>query len=189
MERIGGLNVHVFNYIHNRLEELGFERNDIEDFNELGLTYYKRNNKNIFLKSYDFIPSLESIQNDSLNLRETLISLNMNAWESYFIISFDIDDSTTNLANDFNYLIERDNNSLRKYVIQVESDLNRIPFLDHTKRIDMSIDGTTTSTELGKNKVIDKMIELFKEQDGLQKKLKDKEIENVVRTLLKGVNN
>ncbi len=187
MDRVGRINMHVFNSINNRLEVFGFARKDSEEFNKLGLTFYQNKSKNIFVKSYELKPTLEDIQIESFNIRETITSQNMNVWESYFIISFDTRSTVSTIENDFNYLLERDNSSIRKYVIQEEEDLNRIPFLDLTKNEVFSFDLKRNLDETKYSTVIDEIIDVIKRQGGLQRKLNEEQINVVVKTIEKDV--
>lgn len=68
----------------------------------------------------------EEINNIAKNIREVIKKYTKyNLWNTYFLIVVN-----KNSFNEKYYYIERDVRNLRKYVIQTEMDILRLPFLD-----------------------------------------------------------
>ena len=68
----------------------------------------------------------EKINNISKSIREIIKNhVEYNLWNTYLLVLVDI-----NLFNEKYYYVERDVRNLRKYVIQNEKDISRIPFIN-----------------------------------------------------------
>ncbi|WP_330162647.1 ABC-three component system middle component 1, partial [Streptococcus pneumoniae] len=62
----------------------------------------------------------------SKSIREIIKNhVEYNLWNTYLLVLVDI-----NLFNEKYYYVERDVRNLRKYVIQNEKDISRIPFIN-----------------------------------------------------------
>ncbi|MGR5913924.1 ABC-three component system middle component 1 [Bacillus pacificus] len=62
-------------------------------------------------------------KHECLNIREILIDLDKNIWNSYYLIC--LEGEIEGLNKDLIYLLERDKVAIRKYVIQNKSDIYR----------------------------------------------------------------
>ena len=119
----------------------------------------------------------EEINNIAKNIREVIKKdTRYNLWNTYFLIFVN-----KNSFNEKYYYIERDVRNLRKYVIQNEMDILRLPFLDRsnsnrkTKQAEESISFTS-----------EKIKELYlgiRNKGGEQKKLTNAEINKILEEM------
>lgn len=119
----------------------------------------------------------EEINNISKNIREVIKkSTKYNLWNTYFLIVVN-----KNSFNEKYYYIERDVRNLRKYVIQTEMDILRLPFLDisnsnkEAKQVEESLYFT--------NEKINELYVSIKNKGGEQKKLTNAEINKILEEI------
>ncbi|MGT2625116.1 ABC-three component system middle component 1 [Streptococcus thoraltensis] len=119
----------------------------------------------------------EEINNIAKNIREVIKKdTRYNLWNTYFLILVN-----KNSFNEKYYYIERDVRNLRKYVIQNEMDILRLPFLEisnsnkKNKQVEESISFTS-----------EKIKELYldiRNKGGEQKKLTNAEINKILEEI------
>ncbi|WP_061452686.1 hypothetical protein [Streptococcus oralis] len=119
----------------------------------------------------------EEINNIAKNIREVIKkSTKYNLWNTYFLIVVN-----KNSFNEKYYYIERDVRNLRKYVIQTEMDILRLPFLDisnsnkEAKQVEESLYFT--------NEKINELYVSIKNKGGEQKKLTNAEINKILEEI------
>ena len=119
----------------------------------------------------------EEINNIAKSIREVIKEYTKyNLWNTYFLIVVN-----KNSYNEKYYYIERDVRNLRKYVIQTEMDIFRLPFLDipnsnkEAKQVEESLYFTS-----------EKIKELYlgiRNKGGEQKKLTNAEINKILEEM------
>lgn len=119
----------------------------------------------------------EEINNIAKNIREVIKkSMKYNLWNTYFLIVVN-----KNSFNEKYYYIERDVRNLRKYVIQTEMDILRLPFLDisnsnkEVKQVEESLYFT--------NEKINELYVSIRNKGGEQKKLTNAEINKILEEI------
>ncbi|SCN02046.1 Protein of unknown function [Bacillus wiedmannii] len=99
---------------------------------ELGVVTFQKEHILVFLKLYDN-PNVQSqdIIQDIVKVRRRLDkNSEFNIWNSYMLVCLNTSfDSYIELV----MKVEKDTTAIRKYLINEEKDLNRIPFLDNTR--------------------------------------------------------
>ena len=116
----------IFNVINNRLIEKGFQSLDLLEIEKLGAVIYRSSINHVVLKKIHTYEEIDEIKTFSSKIRSIQLDEKVNISNTYllFCITKSIDYETF-------FMIERDTNALRKYVIRNEMDLNRIIFLDN----------------------------------------------------------
>ena len=180
--------MHVFNFINNRLEEMGFYREDNQGLFSLGITCYVNERRNVLLKNFIQEPTIQEIKKESLEIREILLSQNKNIWNTYYLICLENENKDVNERDDNTYLLERDTTAIRKYIIQnVKIDINRIPFLDDSTFVMESDKNSFNDTLTEKSELIKKASSLIQDNEGDIQRLVNEKIENIALKLLEDV--
>lgn len=119
----------------------------------------------------------EEINNIAKNIREFIKKYTKyNLWNTYFLIVVN-----KNSFNEKYYYIERDVRNLRKYVIQTEMDILRLPFLDisnsnkEAKQVEESLYFTSEK--------INELYLSIRNKGGEQKKLTNAEINKILEEI------
>ncbi|MGF9945749.1 ABC-three component system middle component 1 [Priestia megaterium] len=122
----------VYNLTKERLMQHQFYPLDFLWCKELGVVAFQKENTFVFVKLYDEIQvNMDQIIKDVVKVRRNLErSQEVNIWNSYMLACLN--------ALSTSYLelvmkVEKDTTAIRKYIIQQEKDLDRIPFLDNTR--------------------------------------------------------
>lgn len=170
----------LLNYLHNRLENKSFslvsEENSI--ISELGLSFYQHSIFKVLVYKTDHI-DLEKVKTVAFKVRNFFLSKDYNVWNTYFLIC-----TNEELEKEMVYVIERDTAALRKYVIQNENDLNRIPFLDEvTPNNESHIFDEEQNIHL-KNSYVQLVYSYLKSTDVRDTPLGSEEITQVVQNIL-----
>ncbi|WP_340397147.1 ABC-three component system middle component 1 [Paenibacillus sp. FSL E2-0202] len=168
----------IFNATHNRLLENGFIIYDKEDIENLGASFYKSPINNVVLKKLHYNEELNLIKILSMEIRSILMDSNENIWNTYLLFCIDgqIDFET-------NYKIERDTNSLRKYAITSELDLNRVPFLDEYRVIKKPIKNNIAIGD--EDEYLEEIIQFLQESDGKHNRLSVDQVDMLMSKILK----
>ncbi|QQB70610.1 hypothetical protein I6I02_02740 [Streptococcus salivarius] len=144
-------------------------------------TFYNKVNGNLLIIYNEQIIQnhllREEINNIAKSIREVIKEYTKyNLWNTYFLIVVN-----KNSYNEKYYYIERDVRNLRKYVIQTEMDIFRLPFLDipnsnkEAKQVEESLYFTS-----------EKIKELYlgiRNKGGEQKKLTNAEINKILEEM------
>ena len=144
-------------------------------------TFYNKVNGNLLIIYNEQIIQnhllREEINNIAKSIREVIKEYTKyNLWNTYFLIFVN-----KNSFNEKYYYIERDVRNLRKYVIQTEMDIFRLPFLDilnsnkEAKQVEESLYFTS-----------EKIKELYlgiRNKGGEQKKLTNAEINKILEEM------
>ncbi|MGR5879235.1 ABC-three component system middle component 1 [Bacillus pacificus] len=174
--------MHIFNFTNNKLEQYEFVRKDIAEFHDLGITYYENKYISVLLKSFSEFPTSDMFKHECLNIREILIDLDKNIWNSYYLIC--LEGEIEGLNKDLIYLLERDKVAIRKYVIQNKSDIYRIPFLSRfsvEKRREEKFKDENDSYA----PIVEEALQLILNYNGYQKKLTEAELNSISEQLIK----
>jgi len=128
---------------------------------------------------------LENIMSDVIAARSILRNLNINIWNTYFIILLNIAYSDKDNYREF-YQIERNSKGLRKYLILEESDLYRIPFIENHEKEETSLNFAANFNEILKTKdeEVDELIKWIFKEDGEYKEIQKKNIKAKINEIL-----
>ncbi|MFT4407461.1 ABC-three component system middle component 1 [Bacillus cereus] len=174
----------IFTELNNFLEKHGFKRNKVEAIDKLGIVLYEHEYINVLVKNYNIVPDSKHIGDEAIELRERLLMQDMNVWNAYYLICID-----NEVKFDDVYIIERNTRGLRKYVIREIFDLSRIPFLDNKSKI-MGIDVQKRNYEkMEIPPIVEKIEEQIKNNNGVEERLNNKRIEEIVFKIISRVNN
>jgi len=175
----------MFNKVNNKLLEKGFISVESQEAEGLGSALYESKNIRVFLKEIHTDLEIKSLQTYANQIRSLLMEQNKNIYNTYLVLctSEEIDFETF-------YMIERNTIALRKYVIRNADDLNRIPFLD-----DLSGDDSNKSNEsnilfsMDYDSKLDIVFDFLEKNNARNTKLKDIQIEEIVSSIIKGMDN
>ncbi|OMF22098.1 hypothetical protein BK133_27180 [Paenibacillus sp. FSL H8-0548] len=170
----------TYEKVYTTINQTGFTQVEHFQFNQLGVVCYTNNQIHVILQNWDDGMSIESVENECQIIRRLLMEIGANIWNSYYILCSTQD----NIEDDLAFFIERSSASLRKYVIRLESDLNRVPFLDDipVKKMDNPVFLTTRLTET--DAIISTLLEEVKRLDGHTTSLNRQSIKDVVELIL-----
>lgn len=176
---VGGEGVDVLNLIHNRLEEknFSFAVNEGSVISDIGLSLYQNDIYKVLVYKVEKI-DLNEIKNVAFKIRNFFISNNLNVWNAYLLIC-----SNKVLEKEMVYLLERDTLALRKYVVQTEKDLSRIPFLDNIINTESHIFIEEKNIHL-KNTYVNVVYDYLKNTEGRDRLLLNEEVRDVVSNIL-----
>ncbi|WP_016839181.1 ABC-three component system middle component 1 [Ureibacillus thermosphaericus] len=169
-----------FNKVHNRLTEKNFKTLENEAIEKLGFALYENEKIRVLLKQLHTDLELENIQLYSNQIRIFLLEHSKNIYNTYLILCTDED-----IDYEKFFMIERNNIGLRKYVVRDENDLNRIPFLDNT--VDESENNSKNLNDMEYNPELKSIFSLLEQYDSKNIKLKDYQVEEIVNTLMQGM--
>ncbi|MGI1809697.1 ABC-three component system middle component 1 [Priestia sp. TGN 0903] len=148
--------------------------------------YNKALNIGFIVKEYSNY-NLDNIMSDVIAARSILRNLNINVWNTYFIILLNIADldKNKNKYREF-YQIERNSKGLRKYLILEESDLYRIPFIESYEEEGTSLNFTANFNEIleTKDEKVDELIKWIFSEDGEYKEIQKKNIKEKINEIL-----
>ncbi|MBZ6489535.1 ABC-three component system middle component 1 [Priestia aryabhattai] len=121
----------IYNLTKERLMKFDFKPVEFNWCADIGVVAFQRDNISVFVKLYEDIKlSNEIIVKDVIKIRRNLEkSLEVNIWNCYMLACL------SPLSISYMELImkvEKDTTAIRKYIIQQEKDLDRVPFLDNT---------------------------------------------------------
>lgn len=122
----------VYNLAKERLMQREFNSLDFSWCGEIGIIAFQKNNIFVFIKLYDDIQiNPDQIIRDVIKIRRNLErSTGVNIWNSYMLACLN---SSSDSYLELVMKVEKDTTAIRKYIIQQEKDLDRIPFLDNTR--------------------------------------------------------
>ncbi|WP_336637727.1 ABC-three component system middle component 1 [Lysinibacillus fusiformis] len=122
----------VYNLTKQRLMQYEFNPLEFSWCTELGVVAFQKENTFAFVKLYDDIEiNANQIIKDVIKIRRNLErSSGVNIWNSYMIACLN---SFSTSYLELVMKVEKDTTAIRKYIIQQEQDLDRIPFLDNTR--------------------------------------------------------
>ncbi|WP_282675672.1 ABC-three component system middle component 1 [Lactococcus lactis] len=115
----------------------------------------------------------EEINNVAKDIRDIIKNDNFNLWNAYLLVLVN-----KNSFKEKYYYIERDVRNLRKYVIQNENDILRIPFISFEKNIKDS--DQTKGHNYSVSEELKKLYESLKDRGGNRKKLTNSEIDKTM---------
>ncbi|MCU4804542.1 hypothetical protein OCF14_08870 [Bacillus cereus] len=122
----------VYNLVKERLMQHKFMQLELDWNAELGVVTFRKEHILVFLKLYDN-PAVKSqdIIEDIVKVRRKLEKRpEFNIWNSYMLVCLNTSfDSYIELV----MKVEKDTTAIRKYLVNEEKDLDRIPFLDNTR--------------------------------------------------------
>lgn len=174
----------IFNQLNNTLENYGFNRNFVKGIDNLGAILYEYEHIKVLVKHYNIAPEPKHVGDEAIELRERLLELDMNVWNTYYLICID-----NEVEFDDIYIIERNTRGLRKYVIREIFDLSRIPFLDAQGQL---IEVNHKSKNEGGKKispVVEEIEKQIKQNNGVEEKLNNRKIEEIVCQIINKVKN
>lgn len=169
-----------FNRVHNRLIQKNFKALENEYLEKIGFSLYENETIKVFLKRLHMELEPDNIKIYSNQIRVFLLEENKNIYNSYLILCIDEEID----YEDF-FMIERNSIALRKYVVRDENDLNRIPFLDNIINTNESNPDNLNESEYVEE--VKGVYRCLKQYDSKNVKLKDSEVEEIVITLMKGM--
>lgn len=159
---------------------MGFTVVEHAKFDELGVVCYKNKYIHVILQNWDNGMTTETIENECRVIRSLLLESGANVWNTYYILCA----NSESVDDDQAFFIERNSALLRKYVIRLDGDLNRIPFLDDipVNEIDnpLSLTGSLQDADL----IINTLVTEVKKLDGHTTSLNKKQIKDVVNIIL-----
>lgn len=155
------------------LREHDFEIKHSEFFHP-NYVFCKKEQTNVVLKEYSDSSVSKQIRSDAVDIRSILNKIGVNVWNTYFLIC------SSSSSKSIPYSTEKDSIGLRKYVINSADDFKRIPFLD----MSTSQEGDDSDNEIkiysDQNDNLNSMIDYIISVDGLQKDLKEEEMNEIL---------
>lgn len=127
-----------------------------------------------------------TILNDVMKVRKILRENNVNIWNSYFLILLNQGDSEN--IDVKNYGIERNSQGLRKYVINDNNDVYRMPFIKKDDGNSTKLDFTGDFKEILKtdDSELQDYLNWLIDTDGDMVEIKKKVIKEKINELIKG---
>lgn len=130
---------------------------------------YKKSNISVIVCHFTNYTSIKFIEEEAEQLRHIMNKSKINVWNTYMLISFNYEIELSEVVK-----IERNSNSMRRYVITKETDFNRIPFLDDISIASNPLEISTENLMKNNSQVI-KIMNFIKVNNGENTKI-DKEI-------------
>lgn len=140
--------------------------------------FFNKNQMNIIVKEYSLENLAKNVRSDAVDIRHLLSDINKNIWNTYLFICSD------NKDKDITYEIERDSVGIRKYVINSEKDLKRIPYLDTTSSTFNKTDNLISLPEISTNCKLETLINEIIIYEGFHRKLNNSEVDKIVLKFL-----
>lgn len=172
--------VNAYELTYRRLEEKGFKQYKESVLEHLGVAVFHKEHLSIIIQNLELGMGIKDIKQESIRIRERLHQIKMNVWNTYYILCA----GNENVYREDLFFIERDSTGLRKYVVIEEADLNRIPFLDNLPvnviNNPIRIEGNLTENDT----TIKNLYEFIQLNNGSDKIIPEKEINNFIDTFL-----
>jgi hypothetical protein len=158
----------------------------IEFDDEIAYLFNPKNNISLIIKQYKKFDEKE-IMNDVIKARLLLRELDINIWNTYYLILLD--------ENDFSkkwYNIEKNSKGIRKYLIFSEDDFLRIPFLERkpTEILgDLVFDNNLSEILSSENDAVNKLIRWILDDEGEFSVINHNKLKEKVRQIFIGEEN
>ncbi|WP_340397437.1 ABC-three component system middle component 1 [Paenibacillus sp. FSL E2-0202] len=156
----------------------GFKPSLLKSFEDTEFSLFTKGQFNVILRQSDGKPDPKSIVSEANFLRQTMHKNKLNAWNSYLIISSEEPMSFSEV-----FMIERNAEALRKYVVQNDNDLLRIPFLDNTETVKNLFDISSLKSK-SQNVFLNNIQEFLLENNGANEKINPKVIQEQIDIIL-----
>jgi hypothetical protein len=169
-----------YDQAYTSITKMGFSVVQHAKFDELGVVCYRNRYTHVILQNWDSGMTIETIENECQVIRSLLLELGANVWNAYYILCA----NSESIEDDQAFFIERNSALLRKYVIRLDGDLNRIPFLDDipVNEIDNPLSLTESLKET--DVIINTLVTEVKKLEGHTTSLNKKQIKDVVNLIL-----
>lgn len=141
----------------------GFKEVENDELAKFNMMLFEKRDINVIVKQYEEL-NVEVVKLDAVNIRLFIVEAGRNIWNSYFLACLNNSPSKLDVCT-----LERDSRSVRKYIIQAEEDLYRIPFLDG-EEIDKITPIRISADILDKNPSLAQLLNHFFERsdDGME---------------------
>lgn len=151
------------------------------DFNsKFNNCYYNQNKKRLvvlldfqILNANFFREDINKIAESVRELVKKDENLSVNIWNTYLIILLN--------KNEFSekyYYLERDTRNLRKYVLQIDEDINRIPFLSKSNKL-----FNNSQESLVLNSELDKLRKILVDNNAENVKISRKKMSDILEEI------
>ena len=167
----------IFNLVNNRLKEKGFKRMELKEIEELGAQTYKSTIIHVVVTKIQVDEQVRNLKSYSNKVRNILLNRAININNTYLLFCYE-----NHIDYETFFMIERDTQGLRKYVIRDYMDLNRIPFLDNLEEFSKGL--TEVKTEPDEDYYLSYIHDLLEKKNGNNEKLKKPEIEEAFKLIL-----
>lgn len=88
----------TYNLVYERLTKMKFQEINFEELNKLGVKSYIKHHVLVILQNWDQNISIDEIMEEAREIRDILLGLQYNVWNTYYLLCCDEDVSDETLC-------------------------------------------------------------------------------------------